>query len=159
MGIKIIGVGKVKEKYLREGMAEYLKRLQPYARVEIIEVPDEKISQGLSPSEEEIIKKKEGERILKKIDPEAYTVALAIEGTLFSSEGLARHLEKLTREGQRKINFIIGGTLGLPDSIKKEADLVLSFSPLTFPHQLMRLILLEQIYRAFKIIRGEPYHR
>ncbi|RQD76720.1 MAG: 23S rRNA (pseudouridine(1915)-N(3))-methyltransferase RlmH [Candidatus Syntrophonatronum acetioxidans] len=159
MRVKIIGVGKVKEKYLQEGMKEYLKRLQPYARVEIIEVPDEKIPEGASPGEEERVKKKEGEKVLKKLDPGAYTVVLALEGTPFSSEEWAWHLEKLTREGQSNINFIIGGTLGLSPEVKKKGDLLLSFSPLTFPHQLMRLILLEQIYRSFKIIRGEPYHR
>ncbi|PKM79371.1 MAG: 23S rRNA (pseudouridine(1915)-N(3))-methyltransferase RlmH [Firmicutes bacterium HGW-Firmicutes-13] len=159
MNLKIIAVGKIREKYLSRGIEEYLKRLRPYARIEIIEVADEKIPDRASPAEEEVIKTKEGERVLKKLEPDSFLVVLAVEGKLLSSEELAGRLEKLAVEGQGKVTFIIGGTLGLAEDIKSRADLLLSFSTLTFPHQVMRFILLEQLYRAFKIIRGEPYHK
>jgi len=122
-------------------------------------VADEKIPDRASPAEEEVIKTKEGERVLKKLEPDSFLVVLAVEGKLLSSEELAGRLEKLAVEGQGKVTFIIGGTLGLAEDIKSRADLLLSFSTLTFPHQVMRFILLEQLYRAFKIIRGEPYHK
>lgn len=159
MNIKIIAAGKIKEKYMLQGINEYMKRLRPYARVEVIEVPDEKINEKASAAEQEIARKKEGEKILNKLDSDSYLIALAVEGKSLSSEGLARSMERLALGGKGKITFIIGGALGLSDEVKKKAHLLLSFSNMTFPHQLMRLILLEQIYRAFKINRNEPYHK
>jgi 23S rRNA (pseudouridine1915-N3)-methyltransferase len=159
MNIKIIGVGKIKEKYLRDGIAEYLKRLTAYAKVEIIELSDEKTPDNASPAEEEQIKNKEGERILKSIKDGSYVIALAIEGKSLSSEGLADLIEGLGIQGKSDMALIIGGSLGLADSVLKRADYKLSFSAMTFPHQLMRMILLEQVYRGFRIIKGEPYHK
>ncbi|NLT94102.1 MAG: 23S rRNA (pseudouridine(1915)-N(3))-methyltransferase RlmH [Clostridia bacterium] len=159
MNIKIIAVGKLKEKYLKEGIAEYLKRLKPYAKVEIIEVPEEKEPANASPADEIMIKNREGERILEKVKPGSYLIALAIEGKQLSSEELADKLDNLALEGKSDIAMVIGGSLGLSDKVLGRADFKLSFSKMTFPHQLMRLILMEQIYRAFKIIKGEPYHK
>ncbi|AEH49726.1 23S rRNA (pseudouridine(1915)-N(3))-methyltransferase RlmH [Parageobacillus thermoglucosidasius] len=159
MHIHIISVGKLKERYLAEGIAEYTKRLSSYAKVGIIEVPDEKAPEHLSEQEAEQIKQKEGERILAKIPDDAYVIALAIEGKMKSSEQFAESLDKLATYGKSKIAFIIGGSLGLSKQVMERADEALSFSKMTFPHQLMRLILLEQIYRAFRISRGEPYHK
>lgn len=159
MQIKIISVGKLKEKYLQQGVSEYLKRLKKYARVEVLEVMDEKISEKASPAQENIGIEKEGERVLKLLDPGSFFVVLAVEGRLFTSEEMSEMLQKNALEGKSKITFVVGGALGLSSKVKERADLLLSFSPLTFPHQLMRLILVEQLYRAFKITRGEPYHR
>lgn len=159
MNIHIISIGKIKEKYLKQGMNEYLKRLSPYAKVDIIELPDEKAPESLSEQEMEQVKEKEGERILAKISPDTYVIALAIEGTMKSSEQLAESLDKLATYGKSKIAFVIGGSLGLSQTVMSRANESLSFSKMTFPHQLMRLILLEQIYRSFKINRGEPYHK
>lgn len=159
MNITIITVGKLKEKYLKQGIDEYLKRLTAYAKVEIIELPDEKAPETLSDVEMLQIKDKEGERILSKINPEAHVIALAIEGKMKTSEELADTIDKLGTYGKSKITFIIGGSLGLSQEVMKRADEALSFSKMTFPHQLMRLILVEQIYRAYRIIRNEPYHK
>ncbi|MBO8175869.1 MAG: 23S rRNA (pseudouridine(1915)-N(3))-methyltransferase RlmH [Bacillus sp. (in: Bacteria)] len=159
MNISIISVGKLKEKYLKQGINEYTKRLSAYAKVDIIEVPDEKAPEQLSETEVEIVKKKEGERILAKIHSDTYVIALAIEGKMKSSEELAESLDKLATYGKSKIAFVIGGSLGLHKDVMQRANEALSFSKMTFPHQLMRLILLEQIYRAFRINRGEPYHK
>ena len=159
MNISIVTVGKLKEKYLKQGIEEYLKRLGSYAKVEVIEVPDEKAPEELSDTEMVQVKQKEGERILAKISPDTYVIALAINGKLKSSEELADTLDKLATYGKSKIAFVIGGSLGLSDEILKRADEQLSFSKMTFPHQLMRLILVEQVYRAFRINRGEPYHK
>jgi 23S rRNA (pseudouridine1915-N3)-methyltransferase len=159
VNISIVTVGKLKEKYLKQGIDEYLKRLSSYAKVEVIEVPDEKAPEELSETEMLQVKQKEGERILAKIHPDTYIIALAIDGKLKSSEELADNLDKLATYGRSKIAFIIGGSLGLSDEILKRADEKLSFSKMTFPHQLMRLILVEQVYRAFRINRGEPYHK
>ncbi|KYD21139.1 23S rRNA (pseudouridine(1915)-N(3))-methyltransferase RlmH [Parageobacillus toebii] len=159
MHIHIISVGKLKEKYLMQGIEEYKKRLSSYAKVDIIEVPDEKAPEHLSEQEMEQIKQREGERILAKIPNDAYVIALAIEGKMKSSEQFAASLDKLATYGKSKIAFIIGGSLGLSKQVMQRADEALSFSKMTFPHQLMRLILLEQIYRAFRINRGEPYHK
>jgi 23S rRNA (pseudouridine1915-N3)-methyltransferase len=157
--IHIISVGKLKERYLTQGIAEYAKRLSSYAKMDITEVPDEKAPEHLSEQEAERIKQKEGERILAKIPDDAYVIALAIEGKMKSSEQFAESLDKLATYGKSKIAFVIGGSLGLSKQVMERADEVLSFSRMTFPHQLMRLILLEQIYRAFRINRGEPYHK
>lgn len=158
MNISIITVGKLKEKYLKQGIAEYIKRLGSYAKVEVIELPDEKAPEELSEIERTQVKQKEGERILSKIGQDTHVIALAINGKQRSSEELADNLDKLATYGKSKIAFIIGGSLGLSEEVLKRADEQLSFSKMTFPHQLMRLILVEQIYRAFRINRGDAYH-
>lgn len=159
MNITIVTVGKLKEKYLKQGIDEYLKRLTAYAKVEIIELADEKAPETLSDVEMLQIKDKEGVRILAKIHPDAHVIALAIEGKMKTSEELAETIDKLATYGTSKITFIIGGSLGLSQDVMKRADEALSFSKMTFPHQLMRLILVEQVYRAYRIMRGEPYHK
>lgn len=159
MNISIVTVGKLKEKYLKQGIEEYLKRLGSYAKIEVIEVADEKAPEELSETEMVQVKQKEGERILAKINPDTYVIALAINGKLKSSEELADTIDKLATYGKSKIAFVIGGSLGLSDEVLKRSDEQLSFSKMTFPHQLMRLILVEQVYRAFRINRGEPYHK
>jgi 23S rRNA (pseudouridine1915-N3)-methyltransferase len=159
VNISIITVGKLKEKYLKQGINEYLKRLSAYAKVEVVELPDEKAPENLSEVEMEQVKGKEGERILAKIPQDTHVIALAIEGKMKSSEQLADDLDKLATYGKSKIAFVIGGSLGLSSDMMKRANDTLSFSKMTFPHQLMRLILVEQIYRGFRINRGEPYHK
>ncbi|OZI12475.1 23S rRNA (pseudouridine(1915)-N(3))-methyltransferase RlmH [Bacillaceae bacterium SAS-127] len=159
MNISIITVGKLKEKYLKQGIDEYTKRLSAYAKIEIIEVADEKAPEELSPTEMEQVKNKEGERILAKISPDAHVIALAIEGKMKTSEELAKQLDQLATYGKSKIAFVIGGSLGLGKDVMQRANDTLSFSKMTFPHQLMRLVLVEQVYRSFRINRGEPYHK
>ena len=159
MNIQIITVGKLKEKYLKMGIEEYSKRLGSYAKMELIEVADEKAPENLGEADMEIVKKKEADRILAKIAPDTYVIALAIEGKMKSSEQLAADLESLMTYGKSKIAFVIGGSLGLHEEVMKRSDEKLSFSKMTLPHQLMKLVLLEQIYRAFRIMRGEPYHK
>lgn len=159
MQITVISVGKLKEKYLKQGIEEYSKRLSAYIRLQMIEVTDEKAPENLSEAEMNQIKQKEGERILAQIKPDHYVLALAIEGTMPTSEQLAEKLDKLALHGNSQLVFVIGGSLGLSKDVYNRANGLLSFSKMTFPHQLMRLILLEQIYRAFKINRGEPYHK
>lgn len=159
MRIKVIGVGKIKEKYLKEGIGEYLKRLGAYSKIEIVEVDDEKNNENASLAEAEIVRAKEKERILKYLKPDTYLIALDVKGKSLSSEDLSQHLDNLALQGKSDISILIGGSLGLHQSLLEAAQLRLSFSKMTFPHQLMRLILLEQIYRAFKISRGEPYHK
>ncbi len=159
MRITLICVGKLKEKYLSEGVAEYAKRLGRYCTLEIIELADEKTPDNASEALEEIIKKKEGERILKVLKEDAYCIALAIGGKQLSSEELAKKLDSLGISGTSHISFIIGGSLGLSAEVLNRADYLLSFSKMTFPHQLMRMILLEQIYRAYRITHNQPYHK
>jgi 23S rRNA (pseudouridine1915-N3)-methyltransferase len=159
MNIKIISVGKLKEKYLKDGIAEYLKRLKPYAKVEIVEVAEEREPANASSADELMVKEKEGERILEKMKAGSYLIALAIDGKQLTSEGLAEKFSQLALEGKSDIAIVIGGSLGLSEEVLEKADFKLSFSRMTFPHQLMRLILMEQIYRAFKINKGEPYHK
>ncbi|HWO95638.1 MAG TPA: 23S rRNA (pseudouridine(1915)-N(3))-methyltransferase RlmH [Bacillus sp. (in: firmicutes)] len=159
MNILIVSVGKLKEKYLKMGIDEYLKRLGPYAKVEVIEVADEKAPESLSEQEMEQVKQAEGDRILAKIPQDAHVIAMAIEGKMKSSEELARGLDQLATYGKSKVAFIIGGSLGLSSHVMKRANEKLSFGKITYPHQLMKLVLVEQIYRAFRIIRGEPYHK
>ena len=159
MKISIVCVGKIKESFYREAVAEYAKRLSRYCRLEIIEVADEKTPEGASLQMEEQIRDKEGRRILEKLQEDAFVCTLEIGGKKLSSEGLAQWMEKLTVGGTSHIMFVIGGSLGLHESGGRRADLALSFSEMTFPHQLMRVILTEQIYRAFRIIHGEPYHK
>lgn len=159
MKISIICVGKLKERFYREAVEEYLKRLGRYCKPDIIEVQDEKIPEGASPAVEEQIKAREGKRILEKLREDAFVCTLEIGGRKLSSEGLAQWLEKLTISGTSHIVFIIGGSLGLHEDVCKRSNMSLSFSDMTFPHQLMRVILTEQIYRAFRIINREPYHK
>lgn len=159
MNIRIVVVGKIREKFIQEGIKEYSKRLSRYVKLEILEVDDEKAPENLSEKEMEIVKNKEGERILSKIPSNTYVVSLAIDGKNLSSEELSRKIDDLGLEGIGDITFIIGGSLGISEEVLRRSDFKLSFSRMTFPHQLMRLILLEQIYRAFKISKGEPYHK
>lgn len=159
MSITIISVGKLKEKYLKMGIEEYAKRLSGYTKIDLIEVPDEKAPEQLSEAEMEIVKKKEGERILAKIAPDHYVIALAINGKMRSSEDLSKDIENLMTYGHSKIAFVIGGSLGLHDDVLNRADDKLSFGKMTLPHQLMKLVLVEQIYRSFRIMKGEPYHK
>ncbi|MDF2541743.1 MAG: hypothetical protein K0S47_1461 [Herbinix sp.] len=159
MKITLIGVGKLKEKYLAMAVGEYEKRLSRYCTLEIIELADEKTPDNASEVLEEQIKKKEGERILKAVKDDAYVIALAIEGTMLSSEDLAQKIDQLGITGSSHITFIIGGSLGLSNEVLKRADFKLSFSRMTFPHQLIRVFLLEQIYRAYRIIHHQPYHK
>lgn len=154
MKISIITVGKLKEKYLKQGIDEYLKRLSAYAKVEIIEVADEKAPEHLSEAEMEEVKRKEGERILSHLSEDTYIITLEISGRMLNSEQLAAKIDELGTYGKSKLAFIIGGSLGLSKQVQNRSDLALSFSKMTFPHQLMRLILLEQIYRAYRINRG-----
>jgi 23S rRNA (pseudouridine1915-N3)-methyltransferase len=157
--IQIFCVGKIKEKYLVQGIAEYAKRLTPYAKLQIIEVADEKAPDTMSAAEEFQVKQKEGERILGHLKAEAYVIAMAIEGELWSSDELAQQIDRLGTYGRSHIAFVIGGSLGLSGDVLKRADQLLSFGRITLPHPLMRLLLVEQVYRAFKINRGEPYHK
>ncbi|UOQ44829.1 23S rRNA (pseudouridine(1915)-N(3))-methyltransferase RlmH [Halobacillus salinarum] len=159
MKLTIVTVGKLKEKYLKQGIEEYVKRLGPYAKVEIVEVPDEKAPENLSEADMEDVKRKEGERILAKISPDSYVITLEINGQQLTSEKLAKKMDELATYGKSKVAFVIGGSLGLSDKVLDRSDFGLSFSKMTFPHQLMRLMLVEQVYRAFKINRGEPYHK
>lgn len=159
MKIKIICVGKIKENFYKDAILEYSKRLSRYCILEVVEVEDEKTPDKASENECSLIKKKEGQRILSHIKDNEFIVTLEIEGKKLTSPGLAKKLEEITVLGNSTIDFIIGGSLGLSDEIKNKADLKLSFSDMTFPHQLMRVILLEQIYRAFKINNNEPYHK
>lgn len=159
MNIAIISVGKLKEKYLKLGIEEYTKRLGSYAKIDLIEVADEKAPENLSEADMEIVKKKEGERILAKIGTDTYVIALAIEGKMKSSEQLAEDIQSLMTYGTSKIAFVIGGSLGLHEEVMKRSDEKLSFSKMTLPHQLMKLVLVEQVYRAFRIMKGEPYHK
>lgn len=157
--IKIISVGKIKEKYLLDGIREYEKRLQRYCRLQFIQVPDEKTPDGAPRALEEQIKRTEGERICRQIGEQEYVIALDIAGEAPDSMELARRMEVLGVQGHSSLTFVIGGSLGLSGAVLNRARYRLSFSRLTFPHQLMRLILLEQLYRSFRIIHGEPYHK
>lgn len=159
MNITLVTVGKVKEKFYRDAIAEFQKRLSRYCKLDIIEVADEKTPDKASDVVEEQIKEKEAERILKYVKEDAYCIALAIEGKKTDSVKFAKHINELGISGKSNLVFIIGGSLGLHTSVLNRADEKLSFSDMTFPHQLMRVILLEQIYRCYRIINGEPYHK
>ena len=158
MKITLITVGKIKEKYLKDAIAEYSKRLSRYCKLEIVEVADEKTPDNASDTVEDSIRDKEGERILKYIKEDAYVITLEIAGKMLTSEEMAEKIEKLGVQGTSHIIFIIGGSIGLGREILKRSDYTLSFSKMTFPHQLM-FILLEQIYRSYRIINHEPYHK
>ncbi|WP_138206408.1 23S rRNA (pseudouridine(1915)-N(3))-methyltransferase RlmH [Haloimpatiens lingqiaonensis] len=159
MNITIISVGKLKEKYLKMAIDEYSKRLSRYCKLDLIEVPDEKTPDNASEKEELSIKEKEGQAILKHIKDNMYVVALDLKGKMISSEELSNFIGDCTLGGSSHIAFIIGGSLGLSQEILKRANYKLCFSKMTFPHQLFRVMLLEQIYRAFRIRSGEPYHK
>ncbi len=159
MRITLITVGKLKEKYLRDAAAEYGRRLQRYCRLETVEVADEKTPDGAGEAAEEAIRTREGERVLRHIKKDAYVITLEIGGAQLSSEELAKRLDQLGIQGAGQVVFVIGGSLGLGKNVRQRSDYALSFSRMTFPHQLMRVILLEQIYRSFRIISGAPYHK
>ena len=159
MKVKIIAVGKLKEKYLKDGIAEYGKRMSRFAKFEIVELADEKTPDNASAAQNQQIMEKEGERILAKISERDYVIVLAIKGKQLSSEAFSQVIADATLRGYSDIVFVIGGSLGLADKVKKRANLRLSFGLLTLPHQLMRLVLSEQIYRAFMIQQGSSYHK
>lgn len=159
MKITIVAVGKVKERFFEDAVKEYVKRLGRYCKLEVLQVADEKTPDGASDIVERQIRETEGKRILSNIKEGAYVIALAIEGRMLSSEELSEKIERFGVEGVSHIVFVIGGSLGLSHEVMKRADFALSFSKMTFPHQLMRVILLEQIYRSYRIMKGEPYHK
>lgn len=159
MKITIIAVGKLKEKYWKQAIAEYEKRLSAYTKVEIIEVPDEKAPENMSDKEIEQVKEKEGQRILAKVKPQSTVITLEIQGKMLSSEAFAKEIDQRMTQGASDFTFIIGGSNGLHQDVMKRSNFALSFSKMTFPHQMMRVVLLEQVYRAFKINRGEAYHK
>ncbi len=159
MKITILCVGKVKEKFYRDAIDEFAKRLSRYCKLEIVEVADEKTAEQASETEIRIVKEKEGERLLKNIKDDSYVITLCIDGKQLDSEELSEKMEKLGVRGISHIYFVIGGSLGLADAVVRRADFKLSFSKMTFPHQLMRVILLEQIYRGYRIMNKEPYHK
>lgn len=159
MKITIIAVGSIKEKFYRDAIAEYEKRLSRYCKLNIVQVEDEKTPDKMSQAQEDAVKKKEAERILKHVKEETYVIALAIRAKMYDSEAFAEEIERLGVQGSSHIQFLIGGSLGLHQDVLDRANQTMSFSMLTFPHQLMRVILLEQIYRGFRIINGEPYHK
>lgn len=159
MKITLLTVGKLKERFFTDAVKEYSKRLSRYCKLEIIEVADEKTSENASTHEEELVRQKEGERLKKYIKDGAYVISLAIEGKQYSSEDFSKKLQTLGVQGESHIIFVIGGSIGLASGILQDSKELLSFSKMTFPHQLMRVILLEQIYRAYRIMYGEPYHK
>ena len=159
MNITILCVGQIKEKYFRDAIAEYQKRLSRYCKLQMIEVADEKTKENTSEAENDLIRKKEGERLLKHIKDSDYCITLEIDGRMLTSEGLSKEIDRLGLAGKSSLVFVIGGSIGLDTAVLKRSDYALSFSKMTFPHQLMRVILLEQIYRSYRIMRGEPYHK
>ena len=159
MKITVITVGKIKEKYLKDAITEYTKRLSKYCKLEIVEVADEKTPDNASETVEHMIRSKEAERILKYVKDDAHVITLEIQGKQLTSEEMAEKIEKLGVQGTSHIIFIIGGSIGLGEEVLQKSNFALSFSKMTFPHQLMRVILLEQIYRSYRIISGEPYHK
>ena len=159
MKIDILAVGKIKEKYYRDAVDEYAKRLSKYVKLNIIEVKDEKTSEGASDHENDLVKAAESARLLQHIVPGAVLIPLCIEGRSFSSEGFADLITSYENRGESHLQFVIGGSLGLDESLKEKGAFKLSFSEMTFPHQLMRVVLLEQIYRAYRIKNNEPYHK
>ena len=159
MKISVLCVGKIKEKFYTDAVNEYMKRLTRYCKPEIVEVQDEKTPDEAGENEELRIKEKEGERLLSKIRDDAYVIALAIEGKKLNSVQLSKKIEELGLAGSSHICFVIGGSLGLSSAVLSRADMLLSFSDMTFPHQLMRVILLEQTYRAYRIMNNQPYHK
>lgn len=159
MKLSVLSVGRLKETYWLAAVQEYGKRLSKFGKVQILEVPDEPAPERLSAAQAAQLLEKEGQRLLKQIPAEAYVIALAIQGKQLSSEGLADFLNRRMLEGNSHFVFVIGGSLGLSPAVLDRADFQLSFSSMTFPHQLMRVLVLEQVYRSFKILAGEPYHK
>ena len=159
MNITVICIGRLKERYWREAVGEYSKRLGSYCGLRVLELKEARLPAGAGSAEEEAVKTAEGEEILSRVNKDMFVVSLEIRGRRMSSEALAEKLQSLALEGRSEIAFVIGGSLGLSEAVSRRADLKLSFSDMTFPHQMMRVILLEQIYRSFRIIRGEPYHK
>ena len=159
MRISVIAVGKIKEKYLKDAVTEYSKRLSRYCKLEIIEAADEKTPDHASVAVEDAIRAKEGERLLKHIRDDMYVITLEIGGKMLTSEEFAEKIETLGVQGKSSIAFVIGGSIGLGKEVLKRSDFALSFSKMTFPHQLMRVVLLEQVYRGYRIVNGEPYHK
>lgn len=159
MNVKILCVGKIKEKFYRDAILEYSKRLSKYCNLQIIEVSYEKTSETASTNEMEIVKNKEGERLLKHLKERDFVIALAIQGTQQDSVAFSKYIENLGLTGNSSVAFVIGGSLGLSNDLLARSDAQISFSKMTFPHQLMRVILLEQIYRAMRIMNNEPYHK
>jgi len=159
MKITVIAVGKIKERYLKDAISEYSKRLSRYCKLEIIEVADEKVPENAGETEEDLIRAREAERILKAVKEDAYVITLEIQGHKLTSEEFAEKIEALGIRGKSHIVFVIGGSIGLGKEVCKRSDYALSFSEMTFPHQLMRVILLEQVYRGYRIMKGEPYHK
>ncbi len=158
MKISIVAAGKIKEKYLRDGIAEFTKRLKPFTQIEFLEINEEKMKDNPSPAEKAAVLKAEGERLLKKVPAGSYLIVLDVVGKAISSEELSQKIDTLTLNGHSHITFLIGGAFGLSQEIRNRADERISFSRMTFTHQMIRLLLIEQIYRAFKISRGEKYH-
>lgn len=159
MNISVICVGKLKEKYWSDAAAEYSKRLKSYCTLSVRELKEARLAANASPADEEAVKDAEGREILDAVKPGDFAISLEIKGKRLSSEGLAENISQLALDGKSNITFIIGGSLGLSDEVSRRADMKISFSDMTFPHQMMRVILLEQIYRAFKINRNETYHK
>ena len=159
MEIRIVTVGKIKEKYLNDGIAEYAKRLSRYCKLTFCQVTDEKTPDNARENAEEMIRQKEAERLLKYIREDAYLITLEIGGKQLTSEEFSEKIEKLGIQGTSHIIFVIGGSIGIGKAVLEKSDYALSFSKMTFPHQLMRVILLEQIYRGYRIMSGEPYHK
>ena len=159
MKISVIAVGKIKEKYLKDAVTEYSKKLSRYCKLEIIEAADEKTPDHASVAVEDAIRAKEGERLLKHIRDDMYVITLEIGGKMLTSEEFAEKIETLGVQGKSSIAFVIGGSIGLGKEVLKRSDFALSFSKMTFPHQLMRVVLLEQVYRGYRIVNGEPYHK
>ena len=159
MNITVYCIGKLKEKYWRDAIAEYSKRLSSYCSLKIVELKEARLSANAGSAEEEAVRFEEGKALLSRIPKDAYVITLEIRGNKMSSEKMAKELEQLALSGKSEIGFVIGGSLGLSADVSRRADRKLSFSDMTFPHQMMRVILLEQIYRCFKISRGEPYHK
>ena len=159
MNITIVCVGKIKEAFYKDAVNEYAKRLSRYCKFQVIEVADEKTPDQKTAHEEDLIRQKEAERILKQIKEDAYVIALAIQGKKLDSVAFSEYIERLGVQGKSNLVFVIGGSLGLHSTVLKRADDQISFSDMTFPHQLMRVILAEQIYRGFRIMNGEPYHK
>ena len=159
MNISIVCIGKLKEKYWTEAAGEYSKRLSKYCSLQIEELKETRLPENASAADEEAVKVSEGEEILRHIKKDAFVITLEIKGKALSSEGLAEKMEQLALDGKSSVAFVIGGSLGLSDAVSRRANFKLSFSAMTFPHQMMRVILLEQIYRAYKINKGEKYHK
>ena len=159
MTIRIICIGRLKERFLQDAQAEFLKRLSRFATVEVLELPDEKAPEQLSSTQKDLIKRKEGERILSKVTDGDHLIATVIDGAGFTSEQFSKKLSDCMLNGKSRIVFAIGGSLGLSFEVISRADILISFSPMTFTHQIFRIMLLEQIYRAFKIMNNEPYHK